>query len=182
MEITAHCFIDNFTMVAITINTKATNFFLCSWSVVTLNFALRAGCLKVWHDHIFKRSNSIFSSLEFLFFFIVVPSRTQASGHILTLKIRTELTSIKSNDWFTQVVWFSKKRFVCYWLPFKNNWGTTGHIFPNFCQTSHYHSKRMGKTNIWLTCVNRYSLNSVMCSRALTCLSLFHDKIQSFSA
>ena len=164
---------------------------MCSCSVVTLSFAFRSGCLKVWHDHIFKRSNSILPSLEFLFFFIVVPSCIQASGHILTHGKKKELTSINSNDWFTQVVWFSNKRFVCYWLPWQlitlttdypNNWGATGHIFPNFFKHFTITRNEWVKSYIRLTCVNRILLISAICSRVLTCISLFHDKIQSFSA
>ena len=49
-------------------------------------------------------------------------------------------------------------------------------------QANHYHSKRMGKNYSLLSSVDRYALNSVVCSRALTCLSLCVDKIQSFSA
>ena len=45
MEITTHCFKNSLTMVAITINTEAISFLLCSCSVVTLNFAIRSFCL-----------------------------------------------------------------------------------------------------------------------------------------
>ena len=132
MEITTHCFEDSLTMVAITIHTKAIYFFLFSCSEKTLNFTFRSDCLKVLQDLIFECWNSILPCLEFLCFFILVPARIQTCGHMLTHRIRIELTSINTNEWFTQIVWFLIKGFFCYCFHCENNRGTTGHIFPYF--------------------------------------------------
>ena len=106
---------------------------------------------------------------------------TRSCGQILTHVIRIEFTDIIPNDWFTQTVWFSNKRLICYCFSCENNWGTTGHFFRYFSNKS-LSNEKMGKTYIRLTCVDRFLLDSAACSRDLTCLSLCQDKIQSISA
>ena len=46
-------------------------------------------------------------------------------------------------------------------------------------QASRYYLSRTGKINNQLICVDRSLLDSVVCSQALTSLSLYNDKIQS---
>ena len=47
-------------------------------------------------------------------------------------------------------------------------------------QASRYYLRRTGKINNQLICVDRSLLDSVVCSQALTSLSFYNDKIQSY--